>query len=444
MLLAGFLNPYPFRLIYFVIVMAPTTGNSAPRFSAYQKLVIFILAITQFTVVLDFMIMSPMGDILMKSMDLSPAQFGVAVSAYAFSAGVSGLLTAGFADRFDRKKLLLFFYIGFTIGTFLCGLAPNYPLLVAARIITGLFGGVISAIAMAIVTDIFAMQQRGRVMGFLQMGFGASQVLGIPIGLYIATHWGWHNAFIWIAVMAAIIAIVIFARLQPVADHLLIQKDKSALLHLWHTFAKRKYRVGFLTTALLSVGGFMMMPFGSAFAINNLKITELQLPLLFMVTGICALIVMPLVGVLSDRIDKFKIFTVASLWMMVMAVIYTNLGPTPLLLVMLLNVLMMSGVMSRIAPATALVTAIPGPDDRGAFMSINSSLQQVAGGIAAAVAGMIVVQPAKYSPLQHYNTLGYIMIAMGFITIYMLYRVKKIVKAADVPKVEDMPVVEGI
>jgi predicted MFS family arabinose efflux permease len=429
---------------FILLIMIQSTPHIPLPLSSYQKLVIFLLAITQFTVVLDFMIMSPMGDILMKSMDLSTSQFGIAVSAYAFSAGISGLCTAGFADRFDRKKLLLFFYVGFTIGTFCCGLAPNYPLLVAARIVTGLFGGVISAIAMAIVTDIFLIQQRGRVMGFLQMGFGASQVLGIPIGLYIATHWGWHQAFLWIGVMAAIIVLIVYFKLKPVADHLLLQKQHSALQHLWRTFAKRKYRVGFLTTALLSVGGFMMMPFGSAFAINNLKITELQLPLLFMVTGVGALIVMPFIGSLSDRVDKFKIFTIASLWMMAMALIYTNLGPTPLLLVITLNVLMMSGVMSRIAPATALVTAIPSPEDRGAFMSINSSLQQMAGGIAAALAGMIVVQPGKYSPLQHYNWLGYIMIVMGLINIYMVYRVKKIVQQADIPKVEEVPVVEGI
>ena len=424
--------------------MRQTNNPSAPLLSGYQKLVIFILAITQFTVVLDFMIMSPMGDILMKSMDLSTSQFGIAVSAYAFSAGVSGLLTAGFADRFDRKKLLLFFYIGFTIGTFFCGLAPNYSLLVVARIVTGLFGGVISAISMAIVTDIFMMQQRGRVMGFLQMGFGASQVLGIPIGLYIATRWGWHQAFIWIAVMAAVILVVIYVKLKPVADHLLIHREHSPVQHLLKTFAKRKYRIGFLTTALLSVGGFMMMPFGSAFAINNLQITEEELPLLFMVTGIAALLVMPFIGSLSDRVDKFKIFAIASAWMMVMAVIYTNLGPTPLLLVMFLNVMMMSGVMSRIAPATALVTAIPAPEDRGAFMSINSSLQQMAGGVAAAIAGLIVVQPTKYSPLQHYNTLGFIMVVMALINIYMVYRVKKIVNKANIPKVEDMPVIEGI
>lgn len=158
----------------------------AKAFTGYQKFVVFILAITQFTVILDFMVMSPLGDILMKSLNLAPSRFGLAVSAYAFSAGIAGLLTAGFADRFDRKKLLLFFYIGFIIGTIMCGIAQTYVTLLIARIITGLFGGVIGSISMAIITDLFSLQQRGRVMGFVQMGFGASQVLGVPIGLYLA------------------------------------------------------------------------------------------------------------------------------------------------------------------------------------------------------------------------------------------------------------------
>src|SRR5687768_18488103 len=147
---------------------------SEKKFSSYQVVVIILLALTQFTVVLDFMVMSPLGDMLMKSMELTTSQFGFAVSGYAFSAGVSGLLTAGFADRFDRKKLLLFFYVGFILGTLFCGLATTYPTLVAARIITGIFGGVIGSISLAIVADLFELNQRGRVMGFLQMGFGAS------------------------------------------------------------------------------------------------------------------------------------------------------------------------------------------------------------------------------------------------------------------------------
>jgi predicted MFS family arabinose efflux permease len=148
-----------------VLFKIETMEQQPMPFTGYQKFVIFLLAITLFTVVLDFMVMSPLGDFMMKSLNITTAQFGVAVSAYAFSAGISGMLTAGFADRFDRKRLLLFFYIGFAIGTLFCALAPNYPLLVAARILTGIFGGVIGSIAMAIVADLFPLQQRGKVIG---------------------------------------------------------------------------------------------------------------------------------------------------------------------------------------------------------------------------------------------------------------------------------------
>jgi predicted MFS family arabinose efflux permease len=409
-------------------MMANQKNLSTIPFSAYQKFAIFILAITQFTVILDFMVMSPLGDILMKSLTLKPSHFGFAVSAYAFSAGFSGLLTAGFADKFDRKKLLLFFYIGFIAGTILCGIATSYPLLVGARIITGLFGGVIGSISMAIIADLFDIQQRGRVMGFVQMGFGASQVLGIPTGLYLANTWGWHAPFLWVAAMAIMIAVLIAVKLQPLTKHLAIQQDKSAFTHLLHTIAKRDYRIGFTATALLSIGGFMMMPFGSAFAVNNLQITQHQLPLLFMIAGISTLIVMPLIGKLSDKIDKFIIFASASAWMIIMVSIYTNLGPTPIWIVIFFNVLMMAGIMSRMIPATALTTAIPEMRDRGAFMSINSSLQQIAGGIAAAFAGMIVIQKNKFSPLEHYNTLGYIIICITILSVFMIYRVSTLVK----------------
>ena len=139
--------------------------------------------------------MSPLGAIIMPALDISAGQFGVAVSAYAFSAGISGVLAAGFADRFDRKRFLLFFYVGFTLGTLLCALAPNYHLLLLGRIVTGLFGGVIGSVVLAIVTDLFPLHLRGRVMGFVQTAFAASQVLGIPAGLFLANHWNWHISF---------------------------------------------------------------------------------------------------------------------------------------------------------------------------------------------------------------------------------------------------------
>ncbi|GAA3952568.1 MFS transporter [Chitinophaga oryziterrae] len=398
-------------------------------FSPYQKFVIAVLTLTQFSVILDFMILSPLGDTLMKSMNIKPAQFGLVVSAYAFSAGISGLLTAGFADRFDRKKLFVFFYGGFIVGTLCCGFATTYPMLVAARIITGLFGGVIGSISMAIITDIFTIQQRGRVMGFTQMGFGASQVLGIPIGLYLSNAWGWEAPFFLVAGIAIVIMILIGLRLQPITGHLALQHDKSAVMHLWHTIAKRNYRIGFSATALLSIGGFMMMPFGSAFAVNNLGVTEAQLPLLFMVSGIGSLFVMPIVGRLSDKTDRFWLAAGASLFMMVLIAVYTHLTVNPLWIIMVLNVLMIAGIMGRMIPSMALITGVPEMEDRGAFMSINSSLQQIAGGVAAAFGGMIVIQKDKFSPLEHYDTLGWVAIGVSVICIFMLGRVSKIVKA---------------
>lgn len=397
-------------------------------FTGYQKLLIFILAITQFTVILDFMIMSPLGDMLMKSMSLKPAHFGIAVSAYAICAGISGFVTAGFADQFDRKKLLLFFYIGFTIGTVCCGLSETYTQLLAARIITGLFGGVIGSISLAIIADLFSLQQRGRVMGFVQMGFGASQVLGVPIGLYLANLWNWEAAFWLVAGLSTVIIVMIWVQLKPVTAHLAVQHDRSVFRHLFNTISKRKHRIGFTATALLSIGGFMMMPFGSAFAINNLKVSYTQLPMLFMISGVCSLIIMPLIGRLSDRIDKFKIFAVASTWMMLMCVVYTNLSETAFWLVVILNILMMMGIMSRMVPSSALTSAIPDLEDRGAFMSINSSLQQIAGGLAAVVSGFIVMQPSKSAPLQHYDIVGYLIVVITVISILLMYRVSKLVK----------------
>ena len=404
------------------------TKHHSDKFTPYQILVIFLLAITQFTVVLDFMVMSPMGDMLMKSMNLKTSQFGMAVSAYAFSAGISGLLTAGFADKFDRKKLLLFFYIGFIIGTLFCGVAHNYVMLIAARIITGLFGGVIGSISMAIVADLFPIQKRGRVMGFMQMGFGASQVLGIPISLYLANAWGWQTPFQMIVVLASTVWLIVLVKMKPVTKHLTEKTEKSALMHLIHTISQKHYRIGFLSTAVLSIGGFMMMPWSSAFAINNLKITQQQLPIVFMVSGVSSLIIMPVMGKLSDTVDKFKIFFFASLMMITMVLIYTNLTPIPFGFILLFNILFMISMMSRMVPAMALTSGLPKMQDRGAFMSINSSLQQIAGGVAAIVGGLIVVQKNKYSPLEHYNILGILISLLSTLSILLVYRVSKMVK----------------
>ncbi|MGZ3758214.1 MAG: MFS transporter, partial [Mucilaginibacter sp.] len=361
-------------------------------------------------------------------LNLTTRQFGSVVSAYAISACISGFLAAGFADKYDRKKLLLFFYIGFVVGTLFCGLAYSYETLFAARIITGIFGGVIGSISMAIITDVFSLQQRGKVMGFVQMAFAGSQILGIPIGLLLADIWDWHATFFMVVGLAVAIGIMIVLKLKPLTEHLKLQKKTNPVQHLWQTIKKRNYRIGFLATALLSMGGFMLMPFTSAFLVNNVRIPQSNLPLVFMFTGISSIIIMPIIGKLADRIDKFKLFTGGSIIAIIMVIIYTNLGPVPIWQVIIINMILFMGIMSRMVPATALNSAVPDMADRGAYMSVNSSLQQLAGGVASIFAGLIVVQTTKTGPILHFDILGYVMAGFILLCLYFVYRVSNLVK----------------
>jgi predicted MFS family arabinose efflux permease len=393
-------------------------------FTSYQKGVIALLAFVQFTVVLDFMVMAPLGDMLMKSLRLNATQFATAVSAYAFSAGVSGLLAAGFADKYDRKKLLLFFYTGFIGGTLICATANSFEWLMIGRIVTGLFGGVLGSISMAIVTDLFSFEQRGRVMGFVQMAFAVSQVAGIPIGLYLANNWGWHAPFLLIIGMSVITTLLILQRLKPVTAHINTNVRVNPAKHLKKTIINRSYVLPFVTTAFLSIGGFMIMPFSTPFIINNVGISQNDLPIIYVITGIGSMIILPLIGKISDRFGKFPTFLGGTIISIIMVAVYVNLNPIPLWELILINTIMFAGIMSRMIPSTALMTAVPKMEDRGAFMSVNSSLQQVAGGVASMIAGLIIVQE-KTGRLHHFDTLGYVVMVVMIICAFFIYIISR-------------------
>jgi predicted MFS family arabinose efflux permease len=399
-----------------------------PTFTRYQKFVIAVLAFLQFTIVLDFMILSPLGAFLLRDLHITTSQFGLVVSAYAFSAGLSGLLTAGFADKFDRKKLLLFFYAGFVLGTALCAVAPNYSFLLGARIVTGVFGGVIGAIGFAIVTDLFPLEVRGRVMGTVQTAFAAAQVLGLPVGLLLSNHYGWHAPFVAIATLSALVGIVIVLRLRPLNAHLAIPSTRSPLRHLFKTISNRRYLQAFGATMLLATGGFMLMPFGSAFTVNNLGIPLAELPLIYVVTGVVSIVSGPLLGRLADTVGKYAVFCAGSLLSMLVVGIYCNLGITPLVWVIVINAVLFSAIMARMIAAGALTSAVPEAQDRGAFMAVGSSLQQLSGGVASSIAGLIVFQTPA-GRIERYDTLGYVVMVAILVTIAMMYPIHRMARA---------------
>jgi predicted MFS family arabinose efflux permease len=412
-------------------------------FSRYQVFIIAILSTLQFCIILDFMVLSPLGAILMPQLQITTAQFGWVVSAYAFSAGASGLLAAGFADKFDRKKMLLFFYCGFLIGTVLCAMAPDYPLLLAARIVTGIFGGVIGSVSFAIITALFKFETRGRVMGFVQMSFAASQVLGLPIGLVLANQFDWHAPFWMIAIFGIAVGVLIFIYMKPIDAHLKLKSERNAFQHLIKTFSMPDYLKAFICTSLLATGGFMLMPFGSAFSTNNLGLTLAQLPLVYGVTGLFSIATGPLIGKLSDQLGKFKVFVWGSIVAIIMVAVYTPLGITPLWVIIAISVIMFTGVSSRMISSSALVSAIPAPQDRGAFMSINSSVQQISGGIASAIAGGIVIQRPD-GLLDGYPLLGYVVIGSMIVTIAMMYWIDRHVKMITQRAVKPVVLAEAV
>jgi predicted MFS family arabinose efflux permease len=394
-------------------------------FTPYQKIVIAIVALVQFTVIIDFMVLSPLSDMLMREFHITDPQFGMVVSAYAISAGISGLLAASFADRFDRKKILVFFYTGFVVGTFLCGIADSYKFLLFARAFTGVFGGVVGSVGYAIITDLFRPESRGRVMGFVQMAFGGSQILGLPISLFIAPRLGWYWPFLIVVGLALPILFLIITQLKPVDEHLKLKSEASGVRHLWNTLSQWQYFKAFAATILLATGGFMLMPFGTPYSIHNLGISMGDIWVLYLASGIISVSTGPFIGKLSDRVGRYAIFCAGSLLTSIMVIVYGNLGVISLFALMAVNSIMFIGIASRMISSSALMMAIPAPRDRGAFMSINSSTQYLAGGVATFIAGLIVHQETPDSRVENFDILCYTVVGATALTVAMLYFINK-------------------
>lgn len=403
--------------------MASENLKKIGSFTGYQKFLTTIIALLQFTVILDFMVISPLGVNLVKSLNINLSQFGFLVSSYAFSAAISGILTAGYADRFDRKKMLVFFYSGFILGTFFCAVAGSYEALLAARILTGLFGGVIGSITSAVFADSFEIDKRGRAMSFLQMGQAASQVLGVPVSLYLTNKLGWHSTFWMIVIISIIIICFVLIKMKPVDTHLIVRQDQTALTHFWATISNRQYRVCYLATGVIAIGVFMLQPFSSNYIVDNLKISQENLPVIYFVTGISTIIVMPIIGKISDKYNKFYVFGVGSIISIVMIMIFCTLPVSPVWVVAIVNMLLFASLISRMIPAQSLNTMIPDQHSRGAFMSITSSLFQLSGGLGAILAGLIVTQTSKGNPLLNYWLLGLAVSGLSLVGIWLIYRI---------------------
>jgi predicted MFS family arabinose efflux permease len=377
------------------------------------------------------MLKSALSAILLPKLEITTKQFGLLVSAYPISAGISAILLSGYADKVDRKKLLLFFYSGFLLGVLFCANAPSFQTLVVARIITGIFGGVVGSICFAIVIDLFETTQRGRAMGILQMASAGSQILGLPLALYLATELDWHLAFGLILFLGIIAIFLVFWKIKPVDKHLQIPVKVNPLHHSLKIISNRNYLIVFLNNTLLVSGDVLLMTFSSAFCTNNLGVDLDDLPLLYGIAGVATFIFSPLIGRLTDKYGTLNLFVVGTIITITMVAVFTNLGMNPLWAVIIVHTFLFLGINARSISSSALGTVIPEVEDRGAFTAVDAAMQLAIAGVVAMIAGLIVFQ-SEDGMINNFPTLGVVVISLMILTSGLMYVIDRMVKRRNI------------
>jgi MFS transporter, DHA1 family, inner membrane transport protein len=356
-----------------------------------ERLVLFILAAVQFTTIVDFMIVMPLGPQLMRTLHIGPAQFGLIVSSYTFAAGAAGLIASSIVDRFARRTTFVALYAGFLLGTVCCALAPNYQTLVLARIVTGAFGGVLGGLALAIIGDVFPENRRGRATGSLMTGFALASVAGVPFGLYLGTKYGWHVPFVVLAIGGIPALLLAPFALPPLNGHI-GKSHTHPLRSIVETFSHANHLNAFALIIALMVGSFTVFPYLSPYLVANVGMTEEQLPWVYIAGGGLTLFAAPIVGRLADRFGKLVVFRRIIPISVVLLLVITNLPPVPLqIAVAVFGALMVFNV-GRMICAMAMVTSSVEQRRRGAFLSANSSVQHMASGLGAYLGGLVVTQ----------------------------------------------------
>ena len=365
----------------------PLLGES-PK-SLDERLLLFVLAAIQFTTIVDFVIIMPLGPQYMRVFEIGPSQFGNIVSSYAISAGISGIVAGFFLDRFDRKWALLTLYFGFAVGTLFCALAPTYHLLVAARAVAGAFGGVVGGLILAIVGDVIPEARRGAAMGLVMSSFSVASICGLPLGLVLASSINWHVPFFVVAGLSFVVLVAGAWVMPSLTGHLARAREDHPVARTLAVLTHTDHQMAFLFMALLTFTGFIVFSNFANYMVWNVGLTEKQLPLIYLAGGFCTVFSMNWIGRWADRAGKLRVFVLMSLSATIPLIAVTNLPRVHLLIAVAISTLMMICMSGRMVPAMSMMTASIEARYRGGFMSTNSSVQQFAAGLAAYASGKI-------------------------------------------------------
>jgi predicted MFS family arabinose efflux permease len=398
------------------------SSAAAPR--AVRELPLLLaLAAVQFTHVVDFMIRMPLGPQFMRLFAIGPEQFGFMVSAYTFAAAASGFVAAFWIDRFDRRRALLFLYGGFIVATALCGIAPGYKLLLAARIVAGLFGGVLGGLTFAIVADVIPYERRATATAVVTAAFSLSAIAGVPLSLWIAVHFSWRTPFLALAVFSIAVAVAAMRVIPSLTAHVSADRRRSPIEQLRAIFAVRNHLRSFALMTVLISSVFLVIPFLAAYNVANVGVSESELAVIYLAGGAASLVSTQVIGRLADRYGKERVFTIVAVSSIVPILLCTHLPPLPLGWVVAASVLLFIFMPGRFGPATALVTGSVTPSLRGSFMTFNASIQQLASGVASLAAALIVGQAAD-GALTHFGVIGWLSVLCTIVCLWLVRRIR--------------------
>ena len=377
----------------------------------------------QFTNIVDFMVMMPLGPYFTRLFGISDAQFGLLVSAYTLAAGTSGLFASLFVDRYERKRLLLTLYGGFALATLACGLAPGYGLLLLARVAAGLFGGVMGTLVQTMVGDAIPFERRGAAMGLVMASFSLATVAGVPASLWLAEALGWHAPFIAIALASALFGAVGLRTLPRLSGHLQGVRARTAWQPLVQVLRQPGHWRAFAFTALIMSTSFTIIPYITIYTTSNVGITQAQVPLVYLAGGVATLFSSRLIGVASDRWGKARVFRTVATAALVPLLALTHLPPAPLWVLVIVTTLFFVLVSGRFVPGMALITAAAVPSLRGTFMSLNGAVQSAAMGIASLVGGLLIGRDAA-GRVTGFGTCGWIAAAVTVAALWWVGRLR--------------------
>lgn len=382
----------------------------------------FSLAGIQFTHILDFMIMMPLGPDFIRVLNINTHQFGLLLSSYTFAAAAAGILATYYVDRFERRNLLLSLYAFFIIATLACGLAPNYELLFIARAFAGAFGGILGSLVQTIVADSIPFERRGKALGTVMAAFSVSTVAGVPLGLFLANHipaLGWRAPFFFIAIISTLILYLGYRNIPKIAGHLDHVHEGSRVSQILKILTASQNIKAFIFMALIMITGFSVIPYIALYLTSNVGISNSYISLIYLCGGVATLMSSRFIGHMSDKHGKMLVFRILAIISLIPLLVTTNLPVTPLWIVLINSTAFFILVSGRMIPAMAMVSQIVESKIRGTFMSLIGSVQMMSSGIASVLAGWVVTIGPD-GMMQHYNLVGYGAAACGLLTFWLV------------------------